>query len=160
MILYQKLQHRFVDQFPEELEGGLLYVSTAYGSATHKCCCGCGAEIVTPLTPTDWRITYDGETVSLNPSVGNWTLPCRSHYIIDHGRVIEALPWSDEAVDAERRRDRNAKELHYGQSVITQIADETNPDQQSNIPPPPVPKSVVSSFLRAAYGSLRFWRKD
>ena len=108
------LEHRFVESFPETLEPGVLYVSLEYGSVAHSCCCGCGEEVVTPLTPTDWNITYDGETVTLHPSVGSWTLACRSHYVIRHNRVIEAPPWSDAEIAAERRRDRTAKAAHYG----------------------------------------------
>ncbi|WP_260101967.1 DUF6527 family protein [Phaeobacter inhibens] len=84
-----------------------------YGTAAHSCCCGCGEEVVTPFTPTDWKMIFDGETVSLNPSIGNWTLACRSHYVIKRGRVIEAGPWTDEQVAAERLRDQKAKSRHY-----------------------------------------------
>jgi hypothetical protein len=108
------LEHRFVESFPEVLEPSVLYVSLEYGSVAHSCCCGCGEEVVTPLTPTDWNITYDGESVTLHPSVGSWTLACRSHYVIRRNRVIEAPPWSDAQVTAERRRDRRAKAAHYG----------------------------------------------
>lgn len=111
------LEHRFVESFPELLEPGVLYVSFEYGSVAHSCCCGCGEEVVTPLTPTDWKITYDGETVTLHPSVGSWTLPCRSHYVIRRNQVIEAPPWSDAEVAAERRRDRRAKATHFGLEV-------------------------------------------
>jgi hypothetical protein len=114
---YDHLEHRFVEQFPEQLEPGILYVSMEYGSITHSCCCGCGEEIVTPLTPTDWKITYDGETISLHPSVGSWTLPCRSHYVIRQNQVIEAPPWSDKQVAAERARDRRAKARHFEPKV-------------------------------------------
>jgi hypothetical protein len=62
---------------------GVLYVSPGYATVTHLCCCGCGAEVVTPLSPTDWKLTFDGVAISLSPSVGNWSLPCRSHYFID-----------------------------------------------------------------------------
>jgi len=58
-------------------------------------------EVVTPFTPTDWKMTFDGETVSLRPSIGNWNDACRSHYVIERGRVIEALPWADWQVEAE-----------------------------------------------------------
>ena len=71
---------------------------------------------MTPFTPTDWKMTFDGETVSLRPSIGNWTLKCRSHYVIDRGSVIEASPWSMEEVAAERSRDRAAKARFFGQS--------------------------------------------
>lgn len=110
---YRSLQHSFVEHFPDQLDAGIVYISLDFGSVAHSCCCGCGEEVVTPLTPTDWRISYDGETVSLHPSVGNWTLACRSHYVIDRGRVIAALPWSKLQIEAERRRDRRAKHLYY-----------------------------------------------
>ena len=116
MIRHLNLEHRFVDLVPDRLEPGFLYVSMGYATAAHSCCCGCGEEIVTPFTPTDWKMTYDGETISLHPSVGNWHQACRSHYVIDRGRVIEADPWDDEQVAAERRRDQSAKAAHYGTS--------------------------------------------
>ncbi|MFC4855982.1 DUF6527 family protein [Actinophytocola glycyrrhizae] len=28
----------------------------------------------------DQRRDFNGETVSLSPSIGNWSFPCRSHY--------------------------------------------------------------------------------
>lgn len=102
---------------PERLEAGVLYISMDYATAAHRCCCGCGEEIVTPFTPTDWRMTFDGETISLWPSIGNWNLACRSHYVIERNRVIEARPWSDDEVAAERRRDRTAKASFYGDAA-------------------------------------------
>lgn len=113
-MLYPRLEHRFVDVIPDAVELGVLYVSIKYATAAHQCCCGCGHEVITPFTPTDWSLTFDGETVTLRPSVGSWSLPCRSHYVIDRGRIIEAGPWSDEQIAAERARDRRAKVRHYG----------------------------------------------
>ena len=113
MIRYKRLEHQFVLHIPLRLEPGVLYISMEYGTAAHSCCCGCGEEVVTPFTPTDWRMTYDGETVSLQPSIGNWTLACRSHYVVDCGRVLEALPWTDEQIAVGRGRDRAAKARHY-----------------------------------------------
>lgn len=113
MIRWNRLEHRFVKHIPEQLEPGVLYISMEYGSAAHSCCCGCGEEVVTPFTPTDWEVTYDGETVSLWPSVGNWNQRCRSHYVIRRGQVLEAGPWTDYQVAAERQRDKAAKALHY-----------------------------------------------
>jgi hypothetical protein len=116
MIRHKALDHRFVDSFPDPLAPGILYVSLEYGSVAHSCCCGCGEEVVTPLTPTDWYITYDGETITLHPSVGSWTLRCRSHYVIRRSKVIEAPPWSDAEIAAERRRDRQAKARYFGRT--------------------------------------------
>jgi hypothetical protein len=116
MIRHKRLEHRFIDHLPERLEAGILYVSMEYATSAHSCCCGCGEEVVVPFTPTDWKMTYDGETISLQPSIGNWTLKCRSHYVIRRGRVIEADPWSDEQIEAERRRDRAFKARYYNNS--------------------------------------------
>jgi hypothetical protein len=113
MMRHSHLEHRFVQHIPDQLEPGVLYVSMEYGTAVHSCCCGCGEEVVTPFTPTDWKMTFDGETVSLRPSIGNWNLPCRSHYVIERGRVNEAFPWTDEQIATERRRDKVAKARYY-----------------------------------------------
>lgn len=113
---HHTLQHRFVRNVPRELEPGVLYISVDYATSVHSCCCGCGDRVVTPFTPTDWRMTFDGESISLFPSVGNWNQKCRSHYVIQRNRVLEAGPWSDAQVEAERRRDKKAKAAHYAGS--------------------------------------------
>lgn len=117
MMRHTRLDHQFVEHIPDTIEPGVLYISMEYGTAAHSCCCGCGEEVVTPFTPTDWKMTFDGETVSLHPSVGSWSLACRSHYVIRRDRVIEAEPWTDEQIAAERRRDRTAKARHYGTAI-------------------------------------------
>lgn len=134
MIRHTQLEHRFVEHLPESLQPGILYISIEFGSVAHSCCCGCGEEIVTPLTPTDWRIVYDGESITLAPSVGNWNLPCRSHYIIKQGRAIEALPWTDEQVVSEQQRDRMAKARYYQRKP-----DHTEPIAPTE--PTPLPKT-------------------
>lgn len=110
---HHTLEHRFVRNVPRELEPGVLYISMEYATAVHSCCCGCEERVVTPFTPTDWRITFDGESVTLNPSVGNWNQNCRSHYVIERNRVIECGWWSDARVEAERLRDKRAKAAYY-----------------------------------------------
>lgn len=118
MMRYTLLQHEFVKDIPEKLKSGVLYISMEYATAVHSCCCGCGIEIVTPFTPTDWKMTFDGETISLCPSIGNWNEPCRSHYVIERGRVIEARPWSSRQIKAEAQRDAGAKrEFYAGKSL-------------------------------------------
>jgi hypothetical protein len=149
MMRYTVLEHRFVESFPAVLEGGVLYVSLEYGSVSHSCCCGCGEEVVTPLTPTDWKITYDGETVSLHPSVGSWTLPCRSHYVIRRNHVFEAPPWSEAKVAAERRRDRKAKAVHFR----TQLPDDAPESLRSAREPEVLPE--VPGWTVQLFGWLR-----
>ncbi len=90
--------HRFVDTIPEILEDRVLYVSIPYDTCLHNCACGCGREVATPLSVSDWRMTYNGESVSLSPSIGNWSYPCRSHYWIKKGRVVWAENWSEERI--------------------------------------------------------------
>ena len=104
----------FVEQIPRDLAPGKLYISIEYTTVTHLCACGCGDEVVTPLHPARWALTYDGERVSLWPSIGSWNLPCRSHYVIKHNEAQWARPWSDERITAGRRHDRVAIETHYG----------------------------------------------
>ncbi|TWU58942.1 hypothetical protein Poly51_17230 [Rubripirellula tenax] len=111
---YETLKHEFVTHFPDQPESGVLYISIEYKSVSHLCCCGCGEEVVTPLSPADWQITYDGRSISLSPSIGSWTLRCRSHYVITRGRVREAGQWTDEQIVAGRRRDRLATERQHG----------------------------------------------
>ncbi|RTL28825.1 MAG: hypothetical protein EKK49_15200 [Rhodocyclaceae bacterium] len=136
MMRHKQLEHRFVENLPEKLEPGILYVSMAYATAAHRCCCGCGEEVVTPFTPTDWSMTFDGDTISLSPSVGNWQQPCRSHYVVKRGRVIEASPWSPEQVTAEQARDRAAKARFYD-----------TPEQKPPVVPPLVPTHASPGLL-------------
>lgn len=106
--------HEFVDFIPSELKPGVVYISIPYASASHSCPCGCGRRVVTPLTPTDWKLTFDGETVSLSPSIGNWSFPCRSHYWIIRNRVKWARRWTKAEIDVARTMDRNLKDAYYG----------------------------------------------
>ncbi len=108
------LTPRFVEEVPDDLEPGVFYVSLEHGSMLHLCACGCGHEVALPLTPVDWRFTFDGETISVSPSVGSWSLPCRSHYIVDRGRVRWAGDWTKEQIEAGRLRDQARKDSRYG----------------------------------------------
>ena len=121
MIRFHTLEPCFVVAIPQVLEPGVLYVSMEYGTVVHSCCCGCGREVITPLTPTDWHLSYDGEGISLWPSVGNWSFPCQSHYVITRNRVIESGSWSTERIEAERSRDRAAK-LDYYNSKCEEVS--------------------------------------
>jgi hypothetical protein len=108
------LRHEFVEFIPDAIEEGRIYVSIDYATAVHKCACGCGKEVVTPLSPTDWKLIFDGKTVSLDPSIGNWGFMCRSHYWVRNDRAIWAEDWSQARVDANRAHDRRAKDKYYG----------------------------------------------
>jgi hypothetical protein len=109
------VKHRFVQFVPDLLEEGVIYVSVEYATAVHKCCCGCGKEVVTPLAPTDWQLTFDGQSISLYPSIGNWSFPCRSHYWIERNRVRSAPQWSKREIASGRAADARAKRRFYTQ---------------------------------------------
>ena len=104
----------FVDEIPNVPEHGKLYLSCRYRAAVHLCACGCGAKISTPLHPTAWRLSYDGDTVSLSPSVGNWSEKCQSHYVIRDSRIIWAdrLP-RDKILRIREQRQRELED-YYG----------------------------------------------
>ncbi|MGN1157924.1 MAG: DUF6527 family protein [Agathobacter sp.] len=58
--------------------------------AVHKCACGCGQEVATTIAPNRWNLTYNGKTVTLSPSIGNWNFECQSHYFIRENTVVWA----------------------------------------------------------------------
>ena|SRR3989344_2510577 len=107
------LTHEFVEYIPQELKDGTIYVSIAFSTVVHKCCCGCGNEVVTPLSPTDWKLIFDGESISLTPSIGNWNFKCQSHYFITGNKVRWANQWSRKEIDAGRHHDKLGKENYY-----------------------------------------------
>jgi Family of unknown function (DUF6527) len=99
------IKHEFVEFIPEVLSPGVVYVSIPYATAAHICFCGCGQKVVTPLSRQGWSVTFDGESVTLHPSVGNYALPCQSHYFIRDDQVVWARRLSREEIDADRLRD-------------------------------------------------------
>lgn len=107
------LKHEFVEFVPEKLEEHTVYISIPYATVSHLCVCGCGHEVVTPLSPTDWQLTFNGESVSLDPSIGNWSFPCRSHYFVRRNRVRWSYEMSAKEIKALRRDDARAKEDYF-----------------------------------------------
>jgi hypothetical protein len=107
------VKHVFVELMPTALEKRTLYISVKYKTAVHLCLCGCGRKVVTPLSPAGWRMTFDGRTVSLYPSIGNWNLECRSHYWISNSRVKWAEAWTRDRVEAGFARDEQLRRAYY-----------------------------------------------
>lgn len=112
--------HRFVDMVPEKLEEGVLYVAVEYCTVVHKCFCGCGKEVATPISPTDWQLTFDGDSVSLAPSIGNWSYPCRSHYLLRGNRIQWCADMPQSLINAGRARDRQLKTAYYASRPMDQ----------------------------------------
>ena len=73
---------KLVHYIPNPMEQGILYISKEYGVANHLCLCGCGEQTVTPIGGEGWKLIENGDKVSLTPSISNYQMPCKSHYII------------------------------------------------------------------------------
>lgn len=104
------LRPEFTETFAAVVDPGVLYISIPYHTCGHLCCCGCGQEVVTPLSPAQWSFTYGGEHVSLTPSVGNWSLRCKSRYWIRKGKVHWSRRYSLAEIEENREHDRRRLE--------------------------------------------------
>lgn len=71
------------------LEQGKLYVNENYKVVRRLCPCGCGSLVQTPIDGSDysWQYTNHNGKITLRPSIGNFELPCKSHYYITENRV-------------------------------------------------------------------------
>lgn len=98
-----KIAHQHVQFIPEVLDHGILYISVPYKTALHKCACGCGQEVVTPLGPAEWSLREREGNVTLYPSIGNWSFPCESHYFIRDSKIV----WVGKMSKAEISRGRS-----------------------------------------------------
>lgn len=110
----------FVDRIPKNLEDGVFYVSLKYGTAAHKCCCGCGTKIITPIKPGRWSLEQNGNVISLFPSVGNWSAGCQSHYWIEDNRVLWARKYSQNEIHENRASDFRARTRAYAERTRTE----------------------------------------
>ncbi len=148
-----ELKPEFVEFIPAELEERTLYIAAKYRTVVHRCGCGCGRKIVTPLSPTAWKLTFDGLSVTLHPSVGNWNLPCKSHYWIDRNRVRWAPRWPPGQIEAGREAEARATAEYYGEEPV-------------QVDPQSIPALAISSPVPIAIkptekpeGFLRRWKK-
>jgi hypothetical protein len=84
------IEPMYTVKIPEKskLEDGVLYISKEYEISIHKCLCGCGEEVALPLDSDHWQlIEHSNGLISLTPSIGNYKLPCKSHYIISKNKA-------------------------------------------------------------------------
>ena len=151
----------FVQFIPDHLEDGILYISERFQTCSHKCCCGCGEEVVTPLSQAEWRISRAGELVSLWPSIGNWDYTCRSHYVIQRNQVKWAAAMNARQIRMVQQRDAAdlAKLVKLNNAAKT---GETMPEQVPFVPSllaPLLPKKTDAGTLDKLLGLFaRLWR--
>lgn len=108
-----KLQHKFVDYIPETIENDTLYISLDFGTVVHNCACGCGNEVNTPLSPIHWKMIYNGEAITLKPSIGNWSFECKSHYWITNNIVEWSYKWSKSKIQKNRNAEKLEAQKYY-----------------------------------------------
>ncbi len=109
----QSFRPEYVEFIPKALEDGVLYISNRFGTASHRCFCGCGTKVVTPLRQTEFELISRGGKVSLYPSIGNWNYPCQSHYWIRDNQVVWAAAMSKEQIRVNRIHDDAVKEAYF-----------------------------------------------
>lgn len=136
MTRFKRLEHRYVEFIPKDLDAGMLYISKRFNTASHLCCCGCDQKIVTPLNQAHWSLTDHGSTVSLAPSIGLGTLPCRSHYWIRRSRVEWYPPMTVAQTAKAQRADRYAGQIYTGERL------------------PPTPPVIPSTFPKPSPSGL------
>lgn len=106
-----------VQYIPKELEPQTLYVSDEYQVAVHLCPCGCGTKVTTPLGENEWTLTENAGKATLFPSLGNWELPCKSHYWVKKGRIIWSYQWTEEQIEAGRKAEEKARITHFSKTA-------------------------------------------
>ena len=147
------IRPKFVASFPPIMEDGVLYISEEYETAGHRCCCGCGEKVMTPLNPAKWRLSKSPNgTVSLDPSIGNWNFACQSHYWISENRVIAAGMMSKQKIEAIKERDKRD---------VQRYIDRTNQALNNDIQDikTSAPRPVPPSFMSTIANTLRSWWK-
>jgi hypothetical protein len=147
----RQISPQYVETIPGTLRDGVLYISLKYSTAVHRCCCGCGTKIVTPLSPAHWVLTTapTAETVTLHPSIGNWNHPCQAHYLIQRNRVVWAGQMTSRQIARGRTLTQAGQERVFGRHGQTHA---TDLEQVSSSPSAPG-KMATSEGLIA-----RFWR--
>jgi hypothetical protein len=142
---YREIGFEFVELMPAKLEDGIVYISMQFATASHLCFCGCGEKVVTPFSPTDWKLMFDGETISIGPSIGSWDFPCQSHYWITRNVIHWAPKWTRARVLEAAGQDDAAKDSFYGLASSTAVT----------MPAPPAARSGLVDRGRRMFRRLR-----
>lgn len=132
----------FSELLPAQLEPGVLYVSMEYAVTKHLCASGCGEVVVLPLHPRQWTLIYDGEAVTVDPSIGTVGLACGSHYWIRRSHVVWARPLTAEQTHERQHRDRHDVRRYLEPGLV----------------PEPQPVQELPSLATRLKRLLRGWR--
>lgn len=127
------LAHKFVISIPNVLNERTHHVSVDYATVVYKFCCGCRRKVVTPLTPTNWTLIYEGVSILLDPSIGNGSFKCRSHYWMSRSTVRWARQWPGSKIAAGRAQNRRLKQRYYGESEVDLRRTEKHPRETDQV---------------------------
>ena len=92
---------------------------------------------------------YNGETISLKPSVGNWSFDCKSHYWIINNDVEWSSKWSDEKIRKVRKMESSERQEYY-----TNKNSENIDNDSSDLIDIPVSKPIKKRWFQ----NLVFWK--
>ena len=73
---------------------------------------------MTPIHPTGWELTFDGDTISLRPSIGNWGFACESHYWISRNQIVWAERMSKADIARGRYRDQELTAAYFDEQNL------------------------------------------
>ena len=129
---------QFVEFIPENIAEGVIYISEKYATSIHKCACGCGREVVLPISPAKWQLRKSGSTVTLHPSIGNWDYPCGSHYWIRQNRIVWAGSMTARMIAQVKERDRIDQQRYIARknqekTAVPSVSDKTTPARQESL---------------------------
>lgn len=147
-MMIKSLDYTFLEIIPEELEEGMLYISPRFRVIIHLCCCGCKNKVVTPLSPARWKMFFDGKTISLSPSIGNWSFDCESHYWIKNSEVVWADSWSKNKISAGKEYEREKRSKYY-----KEVNKETKPTEKSAEPTKIKKKVSLFDWIKSFFKS-------
>lgn len=111
----EKIRLNKVTSFPDNFEPDCLYFSEEYEIAGHFCPCGCESKIITPINSSEWSLSVTEDKPTLHPSLGNWELPCKSHYWIKNGNIIWAGAWSKHEIEEGRIDEEIRRKQYYSE---------------------------------------------
>ncbi|NJB82053.1 DUF6527 family protein [Wenyingzhuangia aestuarii] len=112
------MEHRFVNYIPDYLKENIIYISNNSNIVIHLCACGCKNKVVTPISPIQWSYTYNGESISLSPSIGNWNFDCKSHYWIRDNQIVWAEKWGNGKISEVQKNEQIEIDDFYNKEVV------------------------------------------
>ena len=153
------LKPSFVEFVPDHLEEGVLYISERFRTCSHNCCCGCGEEVVLPLSPAEWRLSRDGAAVSLWPSVGNWDYACESHYVVRRNQVLWAGSMTAHQIKRVKQRDQVALRSHVDSTNAARDREQLTAAKTWESCPPLAGSSPTAGVILTNAPPVSLWRR-